>query len=113
MKDIIAQKADLFVHQVYKASKSFPKEELYGITSQLRRASISVVLNIIEGYARGRRKEHIHFLETSYASLKEVKYLLYFSYREEYLNQENYNKLLELSEEIARLLWTKIKTMKK
>ena len=47
---------DEFVHFVYNITRKFPKEELYGITSQLRRASLSVILNYIEGYARGKEK---------------------------------------------------------
>lgn len=102
-------KIDKFVHMVYKCTRSFPKEELFGITSQLRRASISVMLNYIEGYARGKEKVHRNFLEISYGSLKECKYLLYFSYTEKYLEEKNYKELLKLSEEIGAMLWGIIK----
>jgi four helix bundle protein len=70
-----------YVKEIYKLTRNFPKEELYGITSQLRRAAISIILNIIEGYARrkGRNcKVYLNFLETAYGSLKETKYLIFF-----------------------------------
>ena len=67
--DKLKIKMDEFAHFVYKITKKFPKDELYGMTSQLRRASLSVILNYIEGYARIRNKVYLNFLETSYASL--------------------------------------------
>mgnify|MGYP001558346276 CR=1 FL=1 len=104
-------KMDEFVHFVYKISKDFPKEEIYGVTSQLRRSSLSVILNYIEGYARGRSKIHKNFLEISYGSLKESKYLIYFSYTEKYINEKEYKELLILSEEIGAMLWGVIKNL--
>jgi four helix bundle protein len=68
--DILKDKADQFAYQVYRATKDFPHEEIYGVTSQIRRAALSVVLNIIEGYARIGSKEYAHFLQISFASLK-------------------------------------------
>ena len=103
---------DNYVHFVYKFTKSFPKEELYGTTSQLKRASLSVVLNYIEGYARLGDKQLKNFLQMSYGSLKETKYLLYFAEREGYIEKENYKKLINLSEEIGAMLWTTIKGIK-
>lgn len=58
LKDLI----NSFVHNVYKITKAFPKEELYGITSQIRRVAISVVLNYIEGFARNNKKINKQFL---------------------------------------------------
>jgi len=84
---------DQYVHLIYKLTRNFPKEELYGVTSQLRRSSLSIILNYIEGYARGKDKIHKNFFEISYRSLKESKYLLYFSLVEGYLSQTNYKKL--------------------
>jgi len=78
----LKSKMDEFVHLIYKITKNFPKEELYGVTSQLRRAALSIILNYIEGYARVKDKVHKNFLEISYGSLKEVKYLLHFSLTE-------------------------------
>lgn len=108
-QDIFIQKADAFVHDVYGFSRTFPKEELYGVTSQLRRAALSIVLNVIEGYARNSKKEYKHFLDISYGSLKETKYLLYFCFQEKYFTEEIYKKLLGECEELAKILWTKRK----
>ncbi len=94
-----------YAHAVYKVSRSFPKEELYGLVSQLRRSALSVVLNYIEGYARYRDKVHKNFLEISYGSLKESQYLIEFAYEEKYLDQEQYQKLSPLSDKIGKMLW--------
>lgn len=101
-------KMDKFVHLVYRITKAFPREELYGVTSQLRRAALSIILNYIEGYARGKNKIYKNFLEISYGSLKETKYLLYFSLKENYINKEDYKKTMELAEDIGKMLWSTI-----
>jgi four helix bundle protein len=97
---------DEYVHEVYRFSKQFPKEELYGVTSQLRRSALSIMLNYIEGYARQRSKVNINFLEISYGSLQESCYLLDFSLKEGYLSQADYVKLDNLSKEIGAMLWS-------
>ena len=113
MKDIIIKKADVLAHDVYKVAKKFPKEETYGLTSQLRRSAVSIVLNLIEGYARNRTAEHIRFMEISYGSLKEAKYLIHFSFIEQLLIEKEYNQLINQSEEIGKLIWTKMKNLKR
>lgn len=105
-------KMDTYAHLVYKITRSFPKEELYGITSQLRRAALSIILNYIEGFARRKKAIKRNFWEISYGSLKESKYLLHFSLVEEYLNQENYDKVIKLAEEIGAMLWRSIQPLK-
>lgn len=107
----LKQKMDEYVHLVYFLTKLFPNDELYGVISQLRRAALSVVLNYVEGYARGGNKVYKNFLLISYASLKESKYLLEFSLVEKYLSQENYNKASELAEGIGAMLWGTIKKL--
>jgi four helix bundle protein len=111
-KDILLLKADLFAKSVYESTKKFPKDELFGITSQLRRAALSVPLNIIEGYARISSKDHRRFLEIALGSVKEAKYLIYFSFEQKLINNSEKEKLLDLGEEISKLLWTKIKTLR-
>ena len=103
--EILKDKADKFAYQVYKATKNFPHDEIYGITSQLRRAALSVALNIVEGYARIGSKEYAHFLQISFASLKESEYLLFFSNREGYLKNAEYENLINLSDELGKMLW--------
>lgn len=111
-KDDLKNKMDAYVHQVYYLTKSFPREELYGVVSQLRRASLSIILNYIEGYARKKPLVQLNFLEISYGSLKESKYLLYFSMIEKYLAREDYESSLKKAEEIGAMLWTEIKNLK-
>ncbi|OGZ58601.1 MAG: hypothetical protein A3F94_02585 [Candidatus Spechtbacteria bacterium RIFCSPLOWO2_12_FULL_38_22] len=109
----LTQKADEIARLVYKTSKKFPKDELYGLTSQLRRAAVSIILNIIEGFARKGTKEYRNFLYISYGSLKETKYLLYFAHRENYLNTREYEEILNLTEEVGKMLWATIRTIEK
>ncbi len=110
--DQLKKKMDEYVHFVYRITKSFPKEELFGVTSQLRRAALSVILNYIEGFARQRKAVKLNFWEISYGSLKESKYLLHFSLMEGYLKKENYDRGLKLAEEIGAMLWTSIQPLK-
>ena len=103
---------DNYVHFVYKFTKSFPKEELYGTTSQLKRASLSVVLNYIEGYARTGEPSYKNFLKISYGSLKESRYLLEFSFVEKYLNEKDYKDALKMADRIGAMIWGIISKMK-
>ena len=109
--DSLKIKMHQYVKYVYKVTKNFPRDELYGVTSQLRRAALSVILNYIEGYARRKElncKVYKNFLEISYGSLKESKYLFYFSYTENYLAEQDYNQLIVLADEIGKMLWSTI-----
>jgi len=112
-KVILRKKMDEYAHYCYKITRSFPREELFGITSQLRRASLSVILNYIEGFARLEKGNQKVFLETSYGSLKESKYLLHFSLVENLLKKKEYKLAIDLAEEIGAMLWTEIKNIKK
>ena len=105
-------KMHYYVKYVYKVTKGFPKDELYGVTSQLRRSALSVILNYIEGFARRKGNEckvYKNFLEISYGSLKESKYLIYFSYAESYINKDDYSQLTEMTEEIGKMIWSLLK----
>lgn len=99
---------DEYVHLVYSVTKGFPREELYGSTSQFRRAALSVILNYIEGYARIKPLVQLNFLEIAYGSLKESKYLLFFSLKEEYITDHDYARGIKMAEEIGAMLWTEI-----
>ncbi len=104
-------KADELAFQVYVATKKFPKEEIYGITSQLRRAALSVPTNIVEGYGRGGKKELRQFLNIALGSLAEAKYLLDFCSRLKYLGTEAHKRLQDLAEEVGRVLWKFYKSL--
>ena len=106
-------KADDLAHFIYKITRDFPKEELYGIISQLRRAAISIVLNYVEGYARMKPAVQLNFFEISYGSLKETLYLLNFSLEEGYLTEENFKVGYKLADEIGAMLWSEMTALKK
>lgn len=110
--DVVLLKADEFAKKAYIATRDFPKEELFGITSQLRRAALSVPLNIIEGFARISRQDHRRFLEISLGSVKESKYLIYFAFEQKLIPERKKEDLLNLGEEVSRLLWHKISTLR-
>ncbi len=112
-QDKLKKLMDEYVHFVYKMSKNFPKDELYSVTSQIRRAALSVILNYIEGYARQKLLVRLNFLEISYGSLKESKYLLHFSLVENYLNKNDYAVGIKLAEELGAMLWPEIKNLEK
>jgi four helix bundle protein len=103
---------DAYVHLIYAITKTFPREELYGVISQLRRSALSIALNYIEGYARQRDRVHENFLEISYGSLKESKYLLHFSLMEGYLSEQEYTKAVTLAEHIGAMLWGILKKIR-
>jgi four helix bundle protein len=105
-------KMDCYAHAVYDITKKFPKDELFGVTSQIRRSSLSVILNYIEGFARQKKAVKRNFWEIAYGSLKESKYLLHFSLVEKYLDAKEYKRILNLSEEIGAMLWKSIQSIK-
>ena len=104
-KLLVWQKANELAYQAYSESKAFPKNEIYGITSQLRRAAVSVPTNIVEGSGRQNRNEFKQFVNIALGSLEETEYLLEFCYRLQYLNKENYDRLEYLRKEVGCLLW--------
>ena len=81
-------------NQIYEMTKPFPKNEIFGITNQLRRASISIPSNIAEGSSRGK-KEFIHFLSIALGSCYECVPLLEISKRQHYINNESFRKLID------------------
>ncbi|MDD4179048.1 MAG: four helix bundle protein [Candidatus Margulisbacteria bacterium] len=101
---IVWQKAYGFALEVYKATKHFPKDELYGMTSQIRRAVVSISANIAEGYERQYRKEYVRFLVIAKGSLGEAETHLMFARDLEYLKKDQYEYLENIRQETGRLL---------
>ena len=104
------QVADQLAKKIYSATLVFPKHEIYGIVSQLRRAALSIPLNIIEGYARFNKNEFRQFLRISLGSLAELTYLLEFSFGQKYLKKKNFEDLMEIRDRCGRLLWKLFKS---
>ena len=100
----VYQDAKMFVVAVYKLLDSFPDTEKFALCNQIRRAAISVTSNIAEGVSRISNKEKIHFLEIAYASMMEVDSQLDVSVDLGYISLEQYNKIEEKIDVIARQL---------
>lgn len=104
-KDLIVwSKGIELVNDIYKVTKNFPKEELYGLTSQIRRAAISISANIAEGWGRGTTKNYIQFLDISKGSLFELDTLIIIANNQDYLNTENCSEIENKINEIGRML---------
>ncbi len=112
-REQLKKKMDEYVKLVYRVTKNYPRDELYGVTSQLRRSTLSVILNYLEGYARRRIPTCYHFWEISYGSLQESRYLLDLSLNENYLLIENHKTLSVLADEISAMLWQSLKNLEK
>ena len=103
-EDLIAwQKSYHLVLEVYKVSRYFPKDEQYGLTSQIRRAAVSAPSNIAEGWGRGSRKEYIRFLEIARGSIYELDTQLRLATDLGYMQQQNLD-VLNLTQEVSKIL---------
>jgi four helix bundle protein len=98
---IVWQKAHQFVLEIYKFTSKFPKEENYGLTSQLRRAAISIPSNIAEGFIKRGKKDKVRFFNISQGSIEECRYYLILSNN---LGYGNIEVLISQIEEVGRLL---------
>jgi len=107
------QKADDLTVGIYKATKAFPRDEVYALTSQIRRASYSVPSNIAEGAARHTQKDYLHFLYIARGSLTETRYFVHLSGRLGYLTQEQAGELQEQADECLRILAGLIRCVEK
>ena len=103
-KIVAWEKADDLVVLIYEVTGAFPKEELYGLASQLRRAAISVAANIAEGSGKQYLKEFRQFLYTARGSLSEVEYYIHLSHRVGYLDAEKAARLEEARQDVAKTL---------
>lgn len=111
-KLILWQKSRELLKLIYKYTDLFPRSEEYGLKSQLRRAMVSVVLNIVEGYRRRSTKEFLRFLDIASASLTEVEACLEIALDLKYLSDKNYEFLEELRSEVEAILYAFQKGLK-
>lgn len=104
--------ADELTLMVYRETSTFPKDELFGLTSQLRRAAVSIPSNIVEGSGRESEAEYLRFLNIAYSSTSETCYQLSLAHRLGYINGDSYKKLGQKSDETARVLNGLIRALK-
>ena len=100
----VFQIADTLVVDVYRATRSFPTEERFGLQSQIRRAAVSVPTNIVEGCARKSTKDYLHFMNIALASASEARYLLQLSRRLGFLADSDHPELEARFNELIRSL---------
>lgn len=104
-KNLLFDLANELVKKMYKVTLDFPFKYQSSIGDQSRRASLSIVLNIVEGGARKSPKERKQFLNIAYSSLKEAKYLIYFSYECGILKETEYLDILKNTNRLAAILY--------
>jgi four helix bundle protein len=107
------QLADKLVVEIYKVTKQFPKEELYGLVSQMRRAAVSIPTNIAEGASRQHEKDYLHFLYIARGSAAEVEYLSGLADKLGYLNHRDHEQISLKAEEVAKVLVGLIRAIQK
>ena len=106
------QLARIFVVKIYKITRAFPRDELFGLVSQLRRAAISILLNIAEGSDRQSDIEFIRFLRISLTSLEEVISGLYISLDQGFIDQKEFSELYEESHRLMAKLNALVNSLK-
>ena len=111
-KLLVWQRAHQLVLLIYKFTESFPKSELFGLTSQIRRAVVSVPANIAEGYAAGGKGQFARFLNIAQGSLAEVEYYLILSIDLNYISDVQYQESETLRGEVGFLLHRLIQSLK-
>jgi four helix bundle protein len=98
------QKSIELVIEIYELTKKFPNEEIYGLTSQIRRASVSIPSNISEGFSRRHRKEYSQFIRIAFGSGAELETQIIISKKLKYANEKEYETIDSLLVEIMKML---------
>jgi four helix bundle protein len=111
-KTFIWQKSFKLNGDIYEITKDFPQSEIFGLTSQIKRASISICSNIAEGCGRTSNKELANFLHIAFGSLKEVECQILISKREKYITSKEYLDIQEKINELSAMIVSFIKKVK-
>ena len=109
---LVWQRADELAYQVYEVTNRFPADERFGLTSQMRRASVSVPANLVEGYAHATNRQRRRYYEIARASLTELEYYIEFTHRRlRYIDSVRFERLSGLRDEVGRLLTGLIRSL--
>ena len=101
---LIWQKGMQLVKEVYKLTRTFPKSEDFNLSSQMKRASVSIPSNIAEGFGRSTKKDFQRFLYIALGSIFELQTQILISYEQDYINQQQFDSINELTREVERML---------
>jgi len=101
---IVWRKSFELAKKIYKSTENFPKSEIYGLTSQIRRASVSIPSNIAEGFVRKHRKEFSQFISIAFGSGAELETQLLLSKELKFITNQQFNELNYLLEEVMKML---------
>lgn len=113
-RDLVAwQKGMELVGEIYRISRDFPKDEIFGLVSQVRRAAVSIPSNIAEGHQKLSRKEYQHFLGNARGSLAEIETQILIAKDLDYLSETEMNQILNQSAELGRVLNGLINSIRK
>lgn len=105
--------ADKTAVEVYCLTRDFPKEEMYGLTSQMRRAAVSVPSNIVEGCARGSEPDFLRFLDIAFGSMRELRYQASLAKRLGFSTTASFDETDKLFEETEKVLGALIRSIRK
>lgn len=110
---LVWQKGIALVTLLYQETKSFPREEVYGLTSQMRRCAVSIPSNIAEGHGRSTRKEYLRYLEVALGSLRELQTQIEIARNLQFLDADAHSKLSNLTLELERMLTSLQRSLRK
>ena len=100
------KKGYLLTKKIYKLTNSFPQDERYGLISQMRRASVSIVANIVEGNGRKHLKEYAQFVSIAIGSSNELEVYILLSYDLKYINENEFKELSSIQTEVSKMLFS-------
>lgn len=109
---IVWQKSFKLCLDIYRITKNFPKSEIYGLTSQIRRAAVAIPSNIAEGYSRRSKLEYLQFLSIAFASGAELETQILIAKECHFLNEVDFDMVNSLLSEVMKMLNTMIKNLR-